>query len=47
MLRPKGVSNVSIEYFEELFKVATIIPAVNQVELHPYVPPHTTYPTRN
>lgn len=30
-----GVSNVSNEYMEELLKVATIVPAVNQVELHP------------
>jgi len=30
-----GVSNISIHFFEELFKVAEITPAVNQVELHP------------
>ena len=32
-----GVSNVSIEYLERLLKVAKVIPAVNQVELHPWV----------
>lgn len=32
-----GVSNVSIEFFEKLLKEATVIPAVNQIELHPYV----------
>ena len=32
-----GVSNVSVEFFEELLKVATVIPAVNQIELHPCV----------
>ncbi|KAI0763166.1 Aldo/keto reductase [Irpex lacteus] len=30
-----GVSNVSVEYFEELLKVAEVTPAVNQIELHP------------
>ncbi|KAI0783812.1 NADP-dependent oxidoreductase domain-containing protein [Abortiporus biennis] len=32
-----GVSNISIDFFEELFKdpEVTVIPAVNQVELHP------------
>lgn len=30
-----GVSNVSVVYLEELLKVATVIPAVNQVERHP------------
>ncbi len=32
-----GVSNVSVEYFKELLKVAEVTPAVNQIELHPYV----------
>lgn len=32
-----GVSNVSIEFFEQLLKEATVVPAVNQIELHPYV----------
>jgi glycerol 2-dehydrogenase (NADP+) len=30
-----GVSNVSVAYLEELLKIATVIPAVNQVERHP------------
>lgn len=30
-----GVSNVSVDYLEPLLKEATVIPAVNQVELHP------------
>lgn len=33
-----GVSNISVEFFEELLKVAEVTPAVNQIELHPYVP---------
>ena len=32
------VSNVSIEFFEKLLKEATVVPAANQIELHPYVP---------
>lgn len=32
-----GVSNVSNEFMEKLLSVASIIPAVNQVELHPCV----------
>ncbi|TCD62760.1 hypothetical protein EIP91_006432 [Steccherinum ochraceum] len=34
-VRAIGVSNVSIDFFEPLLKQATVIPAVNQVELHP------------
>lgn len=30
-----GVSNFSVEYLERLLKVARVIPAVNQIELHP------------
>jgi glycerol 2-dehydrogenase (NADP+) len=30
-----GVSNFSVEYFERLLKVARVVPAVNQIELHP------------
>ncbi|KNE65655.1 hypothetical protein AMAG_09637 [Allomyces macrogynus ATCC 38327] len=33
-----GVSNYSIATLENLLKHATIVPAVNQVELHPYLP---------
>ncbi|KII84268.1 hypothetical protein PLICRDRAFT_146895 [Plicaturopsis crispa FD-325 SS-3] len=35
-----GVSNVSVEFFEKLLKEATVIPAVNQIELHPACPQH-------
>ncbi|KIM99146.1 hypothetical protein OIDMADRAFT_56311 [Oidiodendron maius Zn] len=35
-----GVSNWSIPYLEHLEKTWKIIPAVNQVELHPYNPQH-------
>ncbi|KAJ3555803.1 hypothetical protein NM688_g2372 [Phlebia brevispora] len=34
-LKAIGVSNVSVEFMEQLLKVATVIPAVDQVELHP------------
>ncbi|KAI0701079.1 Aldo/keto reductase [Cytidiella melzeri] len=30
-----GVSNVSVEFMEELLTVAEVVPAVNQIELHP------------
>lgn len=33
-----GVANWSIPYLEELRKTWTVVPAVNQVELHPYLP---------
>jgi len=33
-----GVSNFTIELLEHVLSVATIVPAVNQVELHPYLP---------
>ncbi|KAJ7663805.1 NADP-dependent oxidoreductase domain-containing protein [Mycena polygramma] len=32
-----GVSNFSIKTLEQLFKTAKIVPAVNQVEIHPYL----------
>lgn len=35
-----GVSNWSIPYLEELKKKWTVVPAVNQVELHPFNPQH-------
>lgn len=35
-----GVANWSIPYLEELRKSWTIVPAVNQVELHPLLPQH-------
>ena len=30
-----GVSNFSVEYLERLLKVARVVPAANQIELHP------------
>ena len=30
-----GVSNFSVQYLAELFKFATVVPAVNQIESHP------------
>ncbi|KAK0199491.1 NADP-dependent oxidoreductase domain-containing protein [Desarmillaria ectypa] len=35
-----GVSNFSIKTLEELLKTATVIPAVNQIERHPYLAEH-------
>lgn len=35
-----GVANWSIPYLEELSKTWKVVPAVNQVELHPYLPQH-------
>ena len=35
-----GVANWSIPYLEELRKNWTVVPAVNQVELHPFLPQH-------
>lgn len=35
-----GVANWSIPYLEELKKTWKIVPAVNQVELHPFLPQH-------
>ncbi|KAL0952451.1 hypothetical protein HGRIS_006720 [Hohenbuehelia grisea] len=32
-----GVSNFSIKTLDQLFKTAKVVPAVNQVELHPYL----------
>ncbi|KZT62095.1 Aldo/keto reductase [Calocera cornea HHB12733] len=34
-VRAIGVSNIGIKYLNELLKEAKIVPAVNQVELHP------------
>lgn len=30
-----GVSNFSVKYLTELLKIATVVPAVNQIESHP------------
>ncbi|QKX54710.1 uncharacterized protein TRUGW13939_01798, partial [Talaromyces rugulosus] len=35
-----GVSNWSVPYLQHLEKTWTVVPAVNQVELHPYCPQH-------
>ncbi|KAJ2979020.1 hypothetical protein NQ176_g3499 [Zarea fungicola] len=35
-----GVANFSIPYLEDLATTWTIVPAINQVELHPYNPQH-------
>lgn len=35
-----GVANWSIPYLEDLKKTWTVVPAVNQVELHPFLPQH-------
>lgn len=32
-----GVSNFTVEYLERLMSESTVIPAVNQIELHPYL----------
>jgi len=37
LTRSIGVSNFSADHLNEILEVATIIPAVNQVEAHPYV----------
>ncbi|KAJ7240457.1 Aldo keto reductase [Mycena rebaudengoi] len=37
-LKAIGVSNFSIEYLEKLLAVAEVVPAVNQIELHPSCP---------
>jgi len=36
-VRAIGVSNFSIKTLESLLKTAKVVPAVNQVELHPYL----------
>lgn len=35
-----GVANWSVPYLENLSKTWTVVPAVNQVELHPLLPQH-------
>ncbi|KAF9004813.1 Aldo keto reductase [Cyathus striatus] len=37
-LKAIGVSNFSVEYLERLLKVVEVVPAVNQIELHPSCP---------
>ncbi|GLA19292.1 hypothetical protein AnigIFM62618_006961 [Aspergillus niger] len=40
MVKAVGLANWSIPYLEELRKTWTVVPAVNQVELHPFLPQH-------
>jgi len=35
-----GVANWSVAYLKELSKTWKVVPAVNQVELHPFLPQH-------
>lgn len=35
-----GVANWSVAYLEQLRKTWKVVPAVNQVELHPFLPQH-------
>ena len=37
-VRAIGVSNYSVRYLEQLLSIATITPATNQIENHPYLP---------
>ncbi len=37
-IRAIGVCNCSTVHLEQLLKIATVVPAVNQVELHPSLP---------
>ena len=39
-VRAIGLANWSIPYLEELKKTWKVVPAVNQVELHPLLPQH-------
>ncbi|BGP16174.1 hypothetical protein JCM10213_001390 [Rhodosporidiobolus nylandii] len=40
LVKAIGVSNFSIPFLDELLKTAKVVPAANQVELHPYLPQH-------
>ncbi|SGY44553.1 BQ5605_C001g00172 [Microbotryum silenes-dioicae] len=35
-----GISNFSEAFIEDLLKTAKVVPAANQIELHPYLPQH-------
>lgn len=38
LVRALGVSNYSQGFLEKLLRVAKVVPVVNQIELHPYLP---------
>lgn len=38
---PPQVSNFSIPFLDKLLQTAKVIPAANQIELHPYLPQHS------
>ena len=40
LVRSIGVSNYGIVHLEELLEVATVTPAVNQIEMHPFLVRH-------
>ncbi|BGP48158.1 hypothetical protein JCM10450v2_004030 [Rhodotorula kratochvilovae] len=40
LVKAIGVSNFSERVLDDLLKTAKVIPAVNQIELHPYLPQH-------
>ena len=37
LVRSIGVSNFMIHHLEELFKTLNVVPAINQIEFHPYL----------
>lgn len=39
-VRAIGVSNFTVEHLTRLLEKSSIVPAVNQIELHPYFPQH-------
>ena len=41
-VRAIGVSNFQPEHLEKLISETNIVPAINQIELHPYLPQHET-----
>ena len=36
MVKAIGISDFMLEYLAKLLDVATVVPAVNQIEVHPY-----------
>src|SRR5690348_16952185 len=35
-----GVANFSVRYLEEILRQVSVVPAVNQIENHPFLPQH-------